>query len=77
MPPRFRAFFNIPVDHLVGAPILANYFREFIAQNGGSEDFVVVSPDLGSVTRAKTSPPVWIAPLRLWTSAASAPTSAR
>ena len=50
---QIQGFFNIPVDHLVGAPILANYFREFIAQNGGSEDFVVVSPDLGSVTRAR------------------------
>ena len=50
---QIQGFFNIPVDHLVGAPILANYFREFIAQNGGSEDFAVVSPDLGSVTRAR------------------------
>ena len=50
---QIQGFFNIPVDHLVGAPILANYFREFIAQIGGSEDFVVVSPDLGSVTRAR------------------------
>ena len=50
---QIQGFFNIPVDHLVGAPILANYFREFIAQNGGSEEFVVVSPDLGSVTRAR------------------------
>ena len=50
---QIQGFFNIPVDHLVGAPILANYFREFIAQNGGSEDVVVVSPDLGSVTRAR------------------------
>lgn len=51
--PQIQGFFNIPVDHLVGAPILANYFREFIAANGGSERFVVVSPDLGSVTRAR------------------------
>ena len=50
---QIQGFFNIPVDHLVGAPILANYLREFIAQNGGSEDFAVVSPDLGSVTRAR------------------------
>ena len=51
--PQIQGFFNIPVDHLVGAPILANYFREFIVANGGSERFVVVSPDLGSVTRAR------------------------
>ncbi len=51
--PQIQGFFNIPLDHLVGAPILANYFREFIAANGGNEGFVVVSPDLGSVTRAR------------------------
>ncbi|HIZ20569.1 MAG TPA: ribose-phosphate pyrophosphokinase [Firmicutes bacterium] len=51
--PQIQGFFNIPLDHLVGAPILANYFREFIAANEGSESFVVVSPDLGSVTRAR------------------------
>ena len=39
------------VDHLVGAPILANYFKEKI--NGKPEEYVVVSPDLGSVTRAR------------------------
>ena len=49
--PQIQGFFNIPVDHLVGAPILANYFREYIA--GHKEEFVVVSPDLGSVTRAR------------------------
>ncbi len=51
--PQIQGFFNIPVDHLMGAPLLASYFREFIAANGGSERFVVVSPDLGSVTRAR------------------------
>ena len=50
---QIQGFFNIPVDHLVGAPILANYFREFIAANGGGGQFVVVSPDLGSVARAR------------------------
>ena len=49
--PQIQGFFNIPVDHLVGAPVLANYFRGLIA--GHNDEFVVVSPDLGSVTRAR------------------------
>ncbi len=48
---QIQGFFNIPVDHLVGAPILANYFKDKIA--GKPDDYVVVSPDLGSVTRAR------------------------
>ena len=48
---QIQGFFNIPVDHLVGAPILANYFKKKIGNN--PDDYVVVSPDLGSVTRAR------------------------
>ncbi|MDF2883942.1 MAG: ribose-phosphate pyrophosphokinae [Clostridiaceae bacterium] len=48
---QISGYFNIPVDHLLGAPILAKYF----IKNGFAEreDVVVVSPDLGSVTRAR------------------------
>ena len=48
---QIQGYFNIPVDHLLGAPILAKYF----IQNGfkDRDDVVVVSPDLGSVTRAR------------------------
>ncbi len=46
---QIQGFFDIPVDHLRAAPILAAYFSE---QNFG-EDLVVVSPDLGGVTRAR------------------------
>ena len=49
--PQIQGFFNIPVDHLIGAPILANYFRNIVGKN--HDDYVVVSPDLGSVTRAR------------------------
>ena len=48
---QIQGFFNIPVDHLVGAPILANFFKKKIGNN--PDDYVVVSPDLGSVTRAR------------------------
>ncbi|MCF0146961.1 MAG: ribose-phosphate diphosphokinase [Clostridium sp.] len=48
---QIQGYFNIPVDHLLGSPILANYFVD----KGFDEDddVVVVSPDLGSVTRAR------------------------
>ena len=47
--PQIQGFFEIPTDHLMGVPILAEYFkkREF---NG---DLVIVSPDHGGVTRAR------------------------
>ena len=48
---QIQGFLNIPVDHLVGAPILANFFKKKIGNN--PDDYVVVSPDLGSVTRAR------------------------
>lgn len=48
---QIQGFFNIPVDHLVGAPMLAEHMRNKIA--GRTDEFVVVSPDLGSVTRAR------------------------
>lgn len=46
---QIQGFFNIPVDHLAAAPILAQYFIEKKLDN-----VVVVSPDLGGVTRART-----------------------
>lgn len=48
---QIQGYFDIPVDHLLGAPILANYFVEQGFDE--REDVVVVSPDLGSVTRAR------------------------
>ena len=49
--PQIQGFFNIPVDHLVGAPILASFLKRKIGKN--VEDYTIVSPDLGSVTRAR------------------------
>jgi ribose-phosphate pyrophosphokinase len=45
---QIQGFFNIPVDHLVGGPLLFRYFQDKV-----DDDFVVVSPDVGSVTRAR------------------------
>ncbi|BCZ44032.1 ribose-phosphate pyrophosphokinase [Clostridium gelidum] len=48
---QIQGYFNIPVDHLLGAPILAEHFISKGLKD--QEDVVVVSPDLGSVTRAR------------------------
>ena len=48
---QIQGYFNIPVDHLLGSPILAkHYINKGLAER---DDIVVVSPDLGSVTRAR------------------------
>ena len=49
--PQIQGFFNIPVDHLLGVPILAPFFVEKFKDC--KENVMVVSPDLGSVTRAR------------------------
>ena len=49
--PQIQGFFNVPVDHLVGMPVLSRYYKEKFA--GETDETVVVSPDLGSVTRAR------------------------
>ncbi|NLM43369.1 MAG: ribose-phosphate pyrophosphokinase [Clostridiales bacterium] len=46
--PQIQGFFNIPVDNLYAMPIISKYFIE-----KGLEDVVVVSPDVGGVTRAR------------------------
>ncbi|KRK36959.1 ribose-phosphate diphosphokinase [Levilactobacillus parabrevis] len=46
---QIQGFFDVPVDHLMGAPLLADYFLT----NHLDEDAVVVSPDHGGVTRAR------------------------
>ncbi len=48
---QIQGYFNIPVDNLMGAPILSDYFVEKGFKD--CEDVVVVSPDLGSVSRAR------------------------
>lgn len=49
--PQIQGFFNIPVDHLLGVPVIAPYFQEMFKDE--RQDVMVVSPDLGSVTRAR------------------------
>lgn len=45
---QIQGFFDIPVDHLGAAPVLAAYLKE-----RNLENVVVVSPDLGGVTRTR------------------------
>lgn len=48
---QIQGYFDIPLDNLMGAPLLARYFvGKGFKEN---DDVVVVSPDLGSVTRAR------------------------
>ncbi|HLR66663.1 ribose-phosphate diphosphokinase [Virgibacillus alimentarius] len=46
--PQIQGFFDMPIDHLQGVPILSDYFEA-----KGLDDVVVVSPDHGGVTRAR------------------------
>ena len=61
---QIQGFFNIPVDHLLGVPILVPYFLEK-AKRMNHEELVVVSPDLGSVTRARKFADLLGAPLAI------------
>ena len=52
---QIQGFFNIPVDHLIGIPILGNYIkkRTFFKEAMANDELIVVSPDVGSVARAR------------------------
>lgn len=45
---QIQGFFDIPVDQLIGVPILASHFEK-----KNLEDLVIVSPDHGGVVRAR------------------------
>jgi ribose-phosphate pyrophosphokinase len=52
--PQIQGFFDIPVDHMVSLPILAPYFERRMRADGEyRKNLVVMSPDLGSVARAR------------------------
>lgn len=51
---QIQGFFDIPLDHLLGNPTFVNYFLDKFPENQYNHDeFVVVSPDVGSVGRAR------------------------
>ena len=45
---QIQGFFNIPVDHLFAAPVLLDAIRKLEL-----DDLVIVSPDVGGLTRAR------------------------
>ncbi len=48
---QIQGFFDIPVDNLLGNPVFTNYLHQRYA--GQEDDVIVVSPDVGSVARAR------------------------
>ena len=53
---QIQGFFDIPVDHMQASKILADYYNKRMKMQGVknlAEKFVVVSPDVGSVGRAR------------------------
>ncbi len=51
---QIQGFFDIPLDHLLGNPTFVEYYSEkFPETEYNHDDFVVVSPDVGSVGRAR------------------------
>ena len=48
---QIQGFFDIPVDNLLGSPVFVNYFKEKFADR--HDETMVVSPDVGSVARAR------------------------
>ena len=52
---QIQGFFDIPLDHLLGNPSFVDYYlKKFPEEQYNPDDFVVVSPDVGSVSRART-----------------------
>ena len=51
---QIQGFFDIPVDNMLGNPVFVKYYMEkFDEKVYNHDDFVVVSPDVGSVARAR------------------------
>ena len=51
---QIQGFFDIPLDHLLGAPSFVDYYmNKFPEDQFNHDEFCVVSPDVGSVARAR------------------------
>jgi len=48
---QIQGFFDIPVDNLVGSPLFVEYYNKKFS--GNMDDVIIVSPDIGSVGRAR------------------------
>jgi ribose-phosphate pyrophosphokinase len=49
---QIQGFFDIPVDNLFGNPVFVDYYAKKFGEK--AENMVVVSPDVGSVARARS-----------------------
>src|ERR1700682_1032582 len=58
--PQIQGYFDVPVDHLYGSPVMVDYFR-----NKNLGDLTVVSPDAGGVERARSFAKKLDAPLAI------------
>ena len=56
-----QGFFNIPVDNLLGMPVLTKYIK----RHGVPDDLTIVSPDTGSVVRSRAMASKFDAPLAI------------
>ncbi len=59
---QLQGFFDVPVDNLLGRPVLTRYF---LKSGIKKEDLVIVSPDVGSVARARALATKFNAPLAI------------
>jgi ribose-phosphate pyrophosphokinase len=59
---QIQGFFQLPLDHLYAGPLLASYFAEKGLTDG---DTVVVSPDVGGVSRARGMAEMLSAPIAI------------
>ena len=51
---QIQGFFDIPLDHLSGAPLFVDYYKnKFSSEQCERGDVVAVSPDVGSVARTR------------------------
>jgi ribose-phosphate pyrophosphokinase len=50
---QIQGFFDIPVDHLTGIPLLASHFKRILMPELLERRVIVVSPDIGGVVRAR------------------------
>nr|WP_255700494.1 ribose-phosphate pyrophosphokinase [Dethiosulfovibrio faecalis] len=50
---QIQGFFDIPVDHLMGVPLLASFFKKQLAEDLEEKKVTVVAPDVGGVVRAR------------------------
>lgn len=57
---QIQGFFNIPFDHMPGGPLLAEYIK-----SKNLDNMVVISPDLGGVSRARGFAEILNAPMAI------------